>query len=106
MEQEIVTRHLQGTSDLTLVAPIRKGLAGTLDSRTYASRLRAILQTLNTLRQTSREYSMIRTFSDNTDRIRTITDLRMVILEPEQKLLLSVTFDRPWEPYLRIIWRR
>ncbi len=105
MEAEIVTRSLQGTSDLTLVAPIRQGLVSVLDTRTYASRLRAILQTLNTLRQASREFSMVRTFSDNTDRIRTITDLRMVILEPEQKLLLSVTFDRPWEPYLRIIWR-
>lgn len=105
MEAEITTKHLQGSSDLTLVAPIKRGLVSVLDTRTYASRLRAILQTLHTLRQTSREYSMLRTFSDNTDRIRTITDLRMVILEPEQKLLLSVTFDRPWEPYLRIIWR-
>jgi len=105
MEREITTKHLQGISDLTLVAPIRQGLINALDTRTFASRLRAVLRTLHTLRQTSREHSLVRPFSDSTDRIRTITDLRMVILEDEQKLLLSVSFDRPWEPYLRIIWR-
>ena len=102
MEAEITTKRLQGISDLTLVAPIKQGLISTLDTRTYATRLRAVLRTLHMLRQASREHSLVRPFSDATDRIRTITDLRMAIHEPEQKLLLSVTFDRPWEPYLRI----
>ena len=105
MEREITTKSLQGISDLTLVAPIKQGFIDALETRTYASRLRAVLKTLHTLRQTSREHSLVRPFSDATDRIRTISDLRMAILEDEQKLLLSVTFDRPWEPYLRIIWR-
>lgn len=105
MTPDIVTRNLQGSSDLTLVAPVKRGLVDLLDTRTYESRLRAVLDTLNTLRKTSREHSLVRPFSDSTDRIRTITDLRMAILDDGRTLMLSVTFDRPWEPYLRIIWR-
>lgn len=75
MEPEITTEHLQGISDLTLVAPIKQGLIDTLDTRTYATRLRAVLKTLHMLRQSSREHSLVRPFSDSTDRIRTITDL-------------------------------
>lgn len=105
MQPEITTKSLQGVSDLTLVAPIRPGLVESLEARTYESRLRAVLDVLHTIRQASREHSAVRPFSDGTDRIRTITDLRMAILQPQQQLLLSVSFDRPWEPYLRIVWR-
>ena len=105
LKSEIATRHLQSYSELTLQAPIRQGFVESLDSRTYATRLKMVMDTLHTLRTTSREYSLIRPFSDSTDRIRTINSLRMWVDEPGQKLVLSVGFDRPWESYLRIIWR-
>lgn len=107
MEAEISTKHLRGTSDLTLLADIKPGLISSLDTRTYLTRLRVVLRTLHMLRVTAREYSFVRPFSDSTDRIRTITDLRIAIHEDENRprLMLSVTFDRPWEPYLRTIWR-
>ena len=105
LKPEIATRHLQNYSELTLQAPIRQGFVASLDSRSYSTRLKMVMDTLHTLRTTSREYSLIRPFSDSTDRIRTINSLRMWVDEPGQKLVLSVGFDRPWESYLHIIWR-
>src|SRR5229473_6735536 len=99
------SKHLQGITDLTLLAPIKQGLIEGLDTRTYKSRLKLLLKTLNALRSSSREYALIHPFSDSAERIRTIHSLRLAIFEPEDKLLLAVTFDRPWEPYIRIIWR-
>ena len=104
MEEQTKTRQLQGITDLTLLAPIKRGFIDGIDSRTYLSRLKVLLRTLNAARLSSREYSLIRPFSDTAERIRTIHSLRLAILEPEHKLLLAVTFDRPWEPYIRIIW--
>jgi Dyp-type peroxidase family len=105
MKPDQSSKHLQGITDLTLLAPIKQGLIDALDTRTYTARLKLLMTTLNSLRSSSREFSMFRPFSDGAERIRTIHSLRLAILEPEQKLLLAVTFDRPWEPYIRIIWR-
>lgn len=105
MKPDESSKHLQGITDLTLLAPIKQGLIDALDTRTYATRLKLLMKTLNSLRSSSREFSAFRPFSDGAERIRTIHSLRLAILEPEQKLLLAVTFDRPWEPYIRIIWR-
>ncbi len=104
MEEQTKTRQLQGITDLTLLAPIKRGFIDGIDSRTYLSRLKLLLRTLNAARLSSREYSLIRPFADSAERIRTIHSLRLAILEPEHKLLLAVTFDRPWEPYIRVIW--
>lgn len=60
MEPEITTKRLQGISDLTLVATIKQGLIRTLDTRSYATRLRAVLKTLHMLRRSSREHSLVR----------------------------------------------
>jgi Dyp-type peroxidase family len=97
------TRHLQGISDLTLLAPLKTGLIDALDARTYESRARTLMKSLHSLRVTSREYSLFRPFVDTAARIRTIHSLRLAIIDRE-KLLLAVTFDRPWEPYIRSIW--
>jgi Dyp-type peroxidase family len=115
MKPEESSRHLQGITDLTLLAPIRPGLIDGLDARTYKTRLKLLLRTLHSLRASSREFAFIRPFSDGAERIRTIHSLRLAIIEPEpdappvppakDRLLLAVTFDRPWEPYIRIIWR-
>jgi Dyp-type peroxidase family len=105
LKSEIATRHLQGYSELSLRAPVKPGFVPSLDSRTYVSRVKAVLDTLHLLRTTSREYSLIRPFSDSTDRIRTINSLRIWVDETERFVVLSVGFDRPWEAYLRTIWR-
>lgn len=107
MRVEVVSKSksLQGVTDLTLAAPIRQGLIPALDSRTYASRLRLLLATLNAGRASTREFVPIRPLSDTVERIRAIHSFRIAILEAEQKVLLAVTFDAGWEPYMRLIWR-
>lgn len=105
MKPDQSSKHLQGIVDVTLLAPIRPGLIDALDTRTYTTRLKLLLRTLNSLRSATRELAAFRPFSDGAERIRTIHSFRLAILEPEQKLLLAVTFDRAWEPYVRIIWR-
>ena len=80
MEEQTKTRQLQGITDLTLLAPIKRGFIDGIDSRTYLSRLKVLLRTLNAARLSSREYSLIRPFSDTAERIRTIHSLRLAIL--------------------------
>lgn len=107
MQVEVVTKSksLQGVTDLTLAAVIKPGLIPALDSRTYASRVRLLLSTLNAGRSSTREYVPIRPLSDTVERIHAIHSFRLAILEAEQKVLLAVTFDGGWEPYMRLIWR-
>jgi Dyp-type peroxidase family len=99
-------KTLQGISDLTLMAPIKPGLIDALDTRTYSSRLRLLLRTLNTGRSQAREYSSVRPFADSVERIHSIHSFRLAILDDAQpRLLLAATFDSAWEPYIRVIWR-
>ena len=98
------SKHLQGITDLTLVAPISRDLISALDTRTRETRLRMLMRTLNSLRAASREHSAVRPFTDTVERIQMIQSFRLAILEPEKKLLLAVTFDGPWEAYIREIW--
>jgi Dyp-type peroxidase family len=99
------SKHLQGITDLTLVAPIGQELVHALDTRTCETRVKLLMKTLNSLRSSSREFAPIRPFSDTVERIQAIHSFRLAILEPEKKLLLAVTFDGAWEPYIRLIWR-
>lgn len=95
---------LYGITDLTLMAPIRRGLIPALDARGYASRLRAVLATLNGFRQSSVEVTPVPLIQDAIDRIRAVHGFRVALVEPDQ-VLLSVSFDGGWEPYMRQIWR-
>ena len=106
-EVPVKTKSLEGISDLTLLAPIRSGLIDGPDTRTYETRLRILLKTLNTLRVAAREYAPMRPFVDTIERIQTIHSFRLAIVGEADapKLLLAVTFDRPWEPYIRLIHR-
>ena len=100
------SKSLLGVSDLTLVAPIKRGLIPALDSRSYESRLRLVMKTLNTLRVSSLEAEPTPLIKDAVDRIRALHSFRLAIIGQEQKqLLLSVAFDGGWEPYMRRIWR-
>ena len=99
------SKSLQGITDLTLTAPIKKGLIDAVDTRTYGSRLRLLLSTLSGFRASSREVVPVQFFSDTVERIKAIHSFRLAILEPEQRVVLAVTFDSAWEPYIRVIWR-
>jgi Dyp-type peroxidase family len=101
------SKSLLGVSDLTLVATIKSGLIPALDSRTYETRVRLLLRTLNALRVSSLEAEPTPLIGDAVDRIRALHSFRLAIIGEDQprRLLLSVAFDGGWEPYMRRIWR-
>jgi Dyp-type peroxidase family len=106
MNKLISSKHLEGVSDLTLTAPIKRGFVDAFESITYETRLRIVMKALFKIRATAREHSLIKPFVDTAERIQSLLDFRLTILddhEPHQ-LMLSATFDRPFEPYMRLIW--
>ena len=101
--------HLESISDLTVAARIKPGFVPAFESVTYEGRLRLVLKGLFKMRATAREYYSIKPFVDTADRIQALRSFRFAILPGEpgepSRLLLAVTFDRAWEPYMRLIWR-
>lgn len=107
MAKIISSKHLEGVSDLTLSAPIKQGFIHAFESVTYETRVRLLLKALSRIRQSAREYTEIKPFVDTSERIQSLLDFRLAVLEDTQprRLLLTATFDRPFEPYMRLIWR-
>jgi Dyp-type peroxidase family len=99
-------RSLTGTSDLTLLAPIIPGLVPSLESITYKTRAKRLLKTLQGGRASLHEYAAYRPLSDAVERVAVIHSFRVVVLEPEDKVLLAVTFDGTWESYIRVLWQK
>lgn len=112
MELDYRTTQLQGVTDLTVVARIKEGaVPGALNTFTYAERLRRVLKVLNSIRQAGREAALEASpFPDSVARFRTVHFFRFAILPASeggtrQQLLLNVTVDGGWEPYMRFIWK-
>ena len=97
---------LAGLTDLTVIAPIKPGLVPSLDSITYKSRLRRLMEVLQLLRQASHEFVPFRPISDSAERVGRIHSFRVAIVEPGDKLLLAVTFDGARESYIRVLWQK
>ena len=104
MLPETTSKHLGTATELTCLVPIKSGFLNTLDTRTYATRLRAVFKVLQGLRASSREIRTRRPIVDIVEAARTVHAFSWSILG-EQHLLLNVAFDRPWEPYIRVIWK-
>jgi Dyp-type peroxidase family len=106
MQRDVIakTRNLGGSSDLTLLAPIKPGFVESLESVTYKTRIKRVLETLHGARQTSHEYASARLLSDSVERVGAIHSVRVAVLEPENKVLLAVTFDGSRESYIRVLW--
>jgi Dyp-type peroxidase family len=102
----VKTRSLAGSSDLTLLAPIKPGLVPSLESVSYKTRVKRLLETLNGARSSSHEYALLRPISDAVERVGKIHSVRVAVLEPEDKVLLAVTFDGGWENYIRVLWQK
>ena len=105
-ELTIKTCSLAGTSDLTVVAPIRQGLVPSMDSVTYKSRVKRVLRMLHAGRSAAHESELIRVLSDAVERVGRIHSVRIAVLEPQDQVLLAVTFDGAWESYVRVIWQK
>ena len=108
MRAELIVkgRSLTGTSDLTLLAPIIPGLIPSLGSITYKTRVKQLLAMLQGSRVAMHEYSTYRPFADAVERVAMIHSFRVVVLEPEDKVMLAVTFDATWESYIRVLWQK
>lgn len=108
MRRELIikSKRLAGTSDLTLLAPIKPGLVPSLDSVTHKTRIKRLLQTLGAGRSSLQEYALLRPFSDAVERVGKIHSVRVTVVEPENKVLLAVTFDGTWEAYIRVLWQK
>lgn len=108
MRREIKTKtgQMLDTCDLTVAAPIRQGLVPSLDAVTYKTRAERLLRVLQLGRAGQQEFEFTRVLADSVDRIGMIHSVRVGIIEPQNLLMLSVTFDGAWEPYMRVIWHK
>ncbi len=97
-------RSLGFSSDLSIAAPLRRGLVPALDAVTYKTRAQRLLDTLHLGRMRNHEHAYARLFSDAVERVAVIQSVRVALLEPEDKLLLTVSFDGNWDAYIRTLW--
>ena len=106
MQRDLIVkgRSLGGSSDLTLLAPIKPGFIESLESVTYKTRIKRVLETLHGARMAAHEHHTARLLSDAIERVGAIHSVRVAVLEPEDKVLLAVTFDGSWESYIRVLW--
>ena len=99
------SQTLAGGCEITMLMPIKPGFVDHRDTISYALRLRRVLRTFNGLRKASLESTPDDTVVGAVERIQTVTSFNWAVVENQTKLLLSVVFDRPWEPYIRKIAR-
>jgi len=116
MQQEVTSKSIDGITDLVVVAPIREDFIRAYENVTYDTRLRLVAEALHKIRVTAREYELAVPFADTTERILTLLDFRIGVLDdhvyqvtkdglgPRRFLYLAATFDGAWEPYMRLIW--
>lgn len=105
-ELKINTPSLGQGTELTVLAPIKPGFVPSLDSVTYKTRAKLLLKALHSGRRGQHEYQLFRALSDATERVGAIHTLRVAVIEPENKILLSVNFDGAFEAYVRVIWQK
>ena len=118
--RDVTSKAMDGITDLVVVAPIRDDFITAYENVTHATRLKAVAEALNRVRVSAREHERITPFSDVTERILTLLDFRVGIIDKDlfalrpgsakgpraqRFLYLTATFDGAWEPYMRLIWR-
>ena len=105
-EPIVKSKSLAGVSDLTIAARIKPGLVPSLEAVSYKTRVKTLLRTLHAARLSSQEYAFFRPLSDAVERVGAIHSVRVVISEPEDKLILAATFDGTIETYIRVLWQK
>ncbi len=100
----VTSKHLKTATELTLVADIRPEFVWTKngDLVSYGTRLGLMLKTFFELRRAATEQTNIPSVGP-LEQLRSLYNFTWSIFDRGSKLLLSVTFDRPWEPYIRAI---
>ncbi|MBU3921083.1 MAG: hypothetical protein KJ961_10795, partial [Alphaproteobacteria bacterium] len=116
--RDVTSKSIDGISDLVVWAPIRDGFIDAFSNITYETRLKQVGEALHRIRQSAREHELVEPFADTAKRILSLLDFRIGIvdrplyepgtderLRPRRYMYLVATFDGPWEPYIRLIWR-
>jgi hypothetical protein len=99
--REFASRSLGSTSDLVVLAPWKPGVVEADDLITYRTRLALTFRTLFEIRRAAREQSLRPLLSDPIERLEQIHSFR--IRATEAGMLLAVTYDHQWEPYIRAL---
>jgi hypothetical protein len=105
MARETSSQSLGGSSEITVLMPIRQGFVPCRDTLSYATRLRYVLRAYNGLRKVGLEARLFDTFVGPVESIQTVPGFRWALVDNETRLLLAVSFDRSWEAYIRKIAR-
>lgn len=103
MPTVVTSKHLQGATELTLIAPIKPGFVAIPDAISYASRLRTTFEFLFVSRQRALERDGLVGIAGPLERLRSLHFVHWSIHDQDRRLLLAVSFDGPWEPYIRAI---
>ena len=103
MPTVVTSKHLQGTTELTLIADIKPGLVPVPEPMSYAFRLRRVLEFLFQARQNAVERFGQVGNAGPLERLRMLHFVHWAIHDNDRKLLLAVSFDGPWEPYIHSV---
>jgi deferrochelatase/peroxidase EfeB len=120
--KETTSKTIDGITDLVVIAPIKDGFIKAFETISFASRLELAANALNKVRVAAREYERAVPYSDVTERILSLLDFRVGVLDrdlfgfapgendkltlkPRRYLYLTATFEGGFEPYMRQIWR-
>jgi deferrochelatase/peroxidase EfeB len=112
--KDVTSKHLRTSTELTLIAPIKQGFIEHVDTMTYASRLRLLLNVLHELRKGADERKPPKPvmvegklveleYVGPLERLQTLHFVQWAVIDNDTKLMLNVTFDRSWESYIRDI---
>jgi Dyp-type peroxidase family len=122
MAKDFSSKSIDGITDLVVWAPLKQGFINAFENITYESRLKLTAEALHKVRASAREHELISPFADTAERILSLLDFRIGILDQDliqilvkdsdttnlrakRFMYLVATFDGPWEPYMRLIWR-
>lgn len=103
MRDEISVKTLGTSTELLVISDLKQDFIKARDSITYATRLRILLRTLNSIRKIGLEEKGNTVYIGPIDRLQTIHQVRWTVIDENRRMLLAVTFDRPLETYVRRI---
>ncbi|HYQ02438.1 MAG TPA: hypothetical protein VER96_27390 [Polyangiaceae bacterium] len=96
------SKNIDGVQEITLIAPLKTGVVPyTGKTLSYASRLRLFLGALFDQRKS--EVEVRRVEGGFLEKLQILDFVRWAIIDNDTKLMLAVSFDGPWEPYIRKI---
>ncbi len=104
MESGVTSRQVWNASELLVLAPIKQGFVPTVQTMSYASRLRLLLTNLFKTRRLNVERDQLRA-AGPIERLQTLFDSQWTVLRDDRHLLVTVSFSSSWEEYFQRLVR-